>query len=176
VGSIFAVRAIARSGEEEEADIDELIASGEIKIDMGKGGILKDKKRRRGGRRRGGGGGGGGGGGSYDDYMNQAVSLGDLSGDGGQTQLSQAQINTIMSTKGKALYPCIYGELKRNPGLKKVSLKFAIEGSSGRVKGVTVTSGGSDEFKRCISKKMSKIKFPTFSSPRMGATFYFDVR
>lgn len=175
VGSIFAVRAITKSYDDEEADIDELIASGDLKIDMGQGGILKDKKGRRGGRRKGGGGGGGGGGGSYDDYMNQAVSMGDLSGDGGQTQLSQGQINAVMSSKGKVVYPCIYGELKRNPGLKKVSLKFAIEGSSGRVKGVTVTSGGSDEFKKCISKKMAKIKFPTFSAPRMGASFYFDV-
>ncbi len=174
VGSIFAGRAIYKAAtEEEDQDIDELIASGELKIDIGQGGIVQDKKGRKGKRK--GGGGGGGGGGSYDDYMNQAVNLGDLAGDGGQMQLSQGQINAVMSSKGKAVYPCIYGELKRNKALKKVSLKFAIEGSTGSVKGVTVTSGGSQEFQNCVSSKMKKIKFPKFSAPRMGATFYFNV-
>jgi hypothetical protein len=173
VGSIFAGRAIYKAAtEEDEQDIDELIASGELKIDVGQGDIVKSKKGRKGKRK---GGGGGGGGGSYDDYMNQAVNLGDLSGDGGQMQLSQGQINAVMSSKGKVVYPCIYGELKRNKALKKVSLKFAIEGSTGSVKGVTVTSGGSQEFQKCVSAKMKKIKFPKFSAPRMGATFYFNV-
>jgi hypothetical protein len=173
VGSIFAGRAIYKAAtEEDEQDIDELIASGEIKIDLGQGGIVEGKKGRRGGKRKGGGGGGGG---SYDDYMNQAVDLGSLMGDGGQTQLSQAQINQVMSTKGKALYPCIYAELKRNRNLQKVSLKFAIEGSTGSVKGVTVTSPASQEMKSCISAKMKKVKFPKFGAPRMGATFFFNV-
>ncbi|MBW2261428.1 MAG: serine/threonine protein kinase [Deltaproteobacteria bacterium] len=175
VGSIFAGRAIYKAAtEEDEQDIDDLIASGELKIDIGQGGIVKDKKGRK-GKRKGGGGGGGGGGGSYDDYMNQAVNLGDLAGDGGQMQLSQGQINQVMSSKGKAVYPCIYGELKRNKALKKVSLKFAIEGGTGSVKGVTVTSGGSQEFQKCVTSKMKKVKFPKFSAPRMGATFYFNV-
>lgn len=173
VGSIFAGRAIYKAAtEEDEQDIDELIASGEIKIDLGQGGIVEGKKGRRGGKRKGGGGGGGG---SYEDYMNQAVDLGSLMGDGGQTQLSQAQINQVMSTKGKALYPCIYAELKRNRNLQKVSLKFAIEGSTGSVKGVTVTSPASQEMKSCISAKMKKVKFPKFGAPRMGATFFFNV-
>jgi serine/threonine protein kinase len=178
VGSVFAVRAITKAGaSEDESDIDELIASGELKIDMGGGGIVAGKKDRK-GKRKGGGSGGGGGGGSaggYDDYMNQAVNLGDVAGNGGQAQLTQNQINAIMSSKGKAIYPCIYGELKRNPSLKKVSLKFAIEGASGSVMGVDVTSGGSSEFQSCVAQKMKKIKFPTFSAPRMGATFFFNV-
>jgi hypothetical protein len=103
------------------------------------------------------------------------VNLGDLSSNAGQMQLSQGQINQVMSTKGKAIYPCIYGELKRNRNLKKVSLKFAIEGSTGSVKGVTVTSPASDEMKKCVSQKMKKIKFPKFGAPRMGATFFFNV-
>ena len=90
-------------------------------------------------------------------------------------QLSQGQINQVMSSKGKAVYPCIYGELKRDKSLKKVSLKFAIEGSTGSVKGVTVTSGGSSEFQKCVASKMKKVKFPKFSAPRMGATFFFNV-
>ncbi len=176
VGSIFAVRAITRSVDEDEADIDELIASGDLKIDMGQGGILQDKESKRGGKRKGGGAGGGGGGtGSYDDYMNQAVNLGDVAGDGGQTQLSQGQVNSVMSSQGKVIYPCIYAELKKDPGLKKVSLKFAIEGSSGAVQGVTVTSGGSSELQSCVASKMKKIKFPKFGAPRMGATFFFNV-
>jgi hypothetical protein len=80
-----------------------------------------------------------------------------------------------MSSQGKKLYPCIYAELKKNPSLSRVSLKFAIEGKTGEVMGVTVTSGGSSEFQSCISSKMKSIKFPTFSAPRMGASFYFDV-
>jgi hypothetical protein len=172
VGSVFAGRAIYKAAtEDDEQDIDELLASGDLKIDLGQGGIVKQKKGRKGKRK----GGGGGGSGSYDDYMNQAVNLGDLNSAGGQVQLSQGQINQVMSAQGKKIYPCIYGELKRNPNLKKVSLKFAIEGASGSVKGVTVTSASSAEMKKCISQKMKKIKFPKFSAPRMGATFFFDV-
>jgi len=145
-----------------------------VKIDIGKGGILdSDSRKYRGGRRKGGGSGPGGM--SYEEYMAKGVEMGDLGHDGGQVQLSQGQINAVMSSQGKKLYPCIYAELKKNPSLSRVSLKFAIEGKTGEVMGVTVTSGGSSEFQSCISSKMKSIKFPTFSAPRMGASFYFDV-
>jgi hypothetical protein len=171
VGGFFITRAAVQafSGGGEELDLAE-----NIKIDVGKGGILKDGgKKGKGGKRKGGGGIPAGM--TYEEYMAMGVELGDLNGDGGQTQLSQGQINATMSSQGKKIYPCIYAELKRDKSLKRVSLKFAIEGSTGKVQGVSVTSGGSSEFKSCVAGKMKGIKFPTFGSPRMGATFFFDV-
>lgn len=170
IGGYFLTRAAVQhfTGGGEEVDLAE-----NIKIDVGKGGIVQGKKKKgKGGKRKGGAIPPGM---TYEEYMTMGVDIGDIDGDGGQTQLSQGQINSVMSKKGKKIYPCIYAELKRNPGLKKVNLKFAIEGKTGRVMGTTVTSGGSSEFKSCVSGKMKSIKFPTFSLPRMGATFYFDV-
>ena len=174
IGGFFITRAAVShfSSGGQEIDLAE-----NISIDIGKGGIVKEKKRKGKGRRKSGGGGGGGGAGgqSYDDYMAQGVEMGNVDSDGGQVQLSQGQINATMSKQGKKLYSCMYAELRRNKSLKKVSLKFAIEGKSGSVKGVSVTSGGSSELQSCISSKMKGIRFPTFSAPRMGATFYFNV-
>jgi len=171
VGGFFITRAAVQafSGGGEEVDLAE-----NIKIDVGKGGILKDAgKKGKGGKRKGGGGIPAGM--TYEEYMAMGVELGDLAGDGGQTQLTQGQINATMSSQGKKIYPCIYSELKKDKSLKRVSLKFAIEGGTGRVQGVTVTSGGSSEFKSCVASKMKGVKFPTFGAPRMGATFFFDV-
>ncbi len=174
VGSVFAGRAIYKSAVGgDEQSIDDLMADGKLKIDMGQGGIVEGEAKKK-GKRKGGGGGGGGGTLSYDEYMNQGVDLGNVA-EGGMTQLSQSQINSVMSSQGKALYTCIYSELKKDPGLKKVSLKFAIDGATGGVQGVTVTSGGSSEFQSCISQKMKNIKFPKFGAPRMGATFFLTV-
>lgn len=172
VGGYFLTRAAVGHFTSAGKEVD--LSEGQIKIDLGKGGILKEKRRGK-GRRRKGVRGRRGGNLSYEEYMAQGVELGNLTSDGGQMQLTQSQINSVMSTQGRKLYPCIYAELKRNPNLKRVSLKFAIEGKSGSVKAITVTSGGSNEFKACIASKMKQIRFPTFSAPRMGATFYFDV-
>jgi hypothetical protein len=170
IGGYFVTRAAVHrfSGGGQEVNLEN-----GVKIDIGKGGILAGGQGKgHGGKHKGGSGPGGL---SYDDYMAQGVDIGDLAGDGGQTQLSQGQINAVMSSQGKKIYPCIYAELKKNPSLNKVKLKFAIEGKTGNVQGVSVTSGGSSEFQSCISSKMRGIKFPTFGLPRMGATFYFDV-
>ncbi|MFH1438023.1 MAG: protein kinase [Pseudomonadota bacterium] len=172
IGGYFITRAAVShfSGGGEQIDLAE-----NISIDIGKGGIVKDSKRKGKGKRKGGGGGGGAGGMSYDDYMAQGVEMGNVDSDGGQVQLGQGQINATMSSQGKKLYSCIYAELRKDKSLKKVSLKFAIEGKTGSVMGVSVTSGGSSELQSCVSSKMKGIKFPTFSAPRMGATFYFNV-
>ena len=169
IGGYFLTRAAVQAftGGGQEVNLAE-----DYKIDVGKGGILQDSgKKGKGGKRKG----GIPAGMSYEEYMAMGVDLGDVAGDGGQMQLTQGQINSVMSSQGKKVYPCIYSELKKNSSLKKVALKFAIDGKTGRVAGVTVTSGGSSELSSCVSSKMKSIQFPTFGAPRMGATFYFDV-
>jgi serine/threonine protein kinase len=169
IGGYFLTRAAVQAftGGGQEVNLAE-----DYKIDVGKGGILQDGgKKGKGGKRKG----GIPAGMSYEEYMAMGVDIGDLGADGGQMQLTQGQINAVMSSQGKKVYPCIYAELKKNSSLKKVALKFAIDGKTGRVAGVSVTSGGSSELQSCLSSKMKSIQFPTFGAPRMGATFYFDV-
>jgi len=154
-----------------------LYEAGDIEI-VGSAGILPEPKRRRGGsggRRRTGGGGGsaGGGFGSYDDAMNRAVELGDVTKGGGEARLSSSTVAGVMNRNINRLYGCVGQELRRGGSLSKVTIDLAIAGN-GRVLGATVRPG-SGAFQGCITSKVRGIRFPTFSAPRMGARYSFQV-
>ena len=97
--------------------------------------------------------------------MAQGVDYGDLSG--GMTQLSVGQINSVMNRHARRFYPCLYGHTGR------VTLDFVINGD-GSVAGVSVP-GASGSMRSCMAGRMRGIRFPSFSSPRMRASFYFEV-
>jgi len=162
----------ARSGNEIAA----MFEKGEIQLKMSAG-ILEgpDSDRARRGGHHGGKAGGGthGGGSSYEEAMNQAVDLGNLLQQGGQTQLTAPMITQIMQQNQRKFFPCIIAELSKNPTLKEVKMNFVISGS-GEVAGTTVMSA-STSLQQCMASKMQSLKFPAFSSPRMGATFSFYV-
>ncbi|MCA9581174.1 MAG: serine/threonine protein kinase [Myxococcales bacterium] len=137
------------------------------------------KARRGGKRRRGGGGASGGSGGSgggsatYEEAMNQAVELGDVTQGGSQKQLSRAEVKTVMDRHINSMFTCVSQERARGGSLSQVSLDIAIMGD-GKVSGVSVRAGSS-AFKKCIQGKVSGIRFPTFPAPRMGASYRFSV-
>ncbi|MEY4515100.1 MAG: hypothetical protein RLZZ450_7222, partial [Pseudomonadota bacterium] len=119
----------------------------------------------RAGGARAGGGGGAGGGLSYEDAMMQAVDLGSATG-GGEQQLSASTVAGVMNQHLNQLYgACVRG----NPG--KVRIDLALAGS-GQVLGVSV-DGGNGPLQRCVADQVRRIKFPSFSAPRMGARYSF---
>jgi hypothetical protein len=54
-----------------------------------------------------------------------------------------------------------------------VRIDMAI-GGSGAVMGSSVRAG-SPEFQRCVQGRVAAIRFPSFSAPRMGASFSFSA-
>ncbi|MCA9600856.1 MAG: hypothetical protein KC417_02460 [Myxococcales bacterium] len=105
--------------------------------------------------------------------MNQAVSLGDVSQGGAMTQLSQADIAATMNRALGGFDACVRQEQGRGGALGKVTIDLAIMGD-GSVSGVSVKPG-SDAFKSCIQARTRSVRFPSFSAPRMGARYSFDV-
>ena len=170
VGSYFLILNATRgSGPQTADEFADLVAAGQIPVKTGAG-ILpgEQTKAGSGGRRRGGksgGGGGGAGGLSAEEAMARAANYGDLSG--GMTQLSIGQINSVMNRNARRFYPCLYGHRGR------VTLDFVINGD-GSVAGVTVP-GASGAMSSCMASKMRSITFPSFGSPRMRASFFFEV-
>ncbi|MDD9935274.1 MAG: protein kinase [Myxococcales bacterium] len=168
----------AEEAREAEGDVDlaAMFESGQVKI-TGTAGILKAPTRRKGG---GGGkasgkstGGGGGGFASYEDAMNTAMELGDVSRGGGERQLTSNDVAGVMNRKLNTLFGCVSKELRRGGRLGTVKINLAILGS-GKVMGASVNTG-SPAFKRCIVGKVRGVKFPSFPAPRMGARYSFDV-
>lgn len=167
VGGYFLYRHATTEETVVASSSDDLIAAGGQMIKTG-GGVLpmeRSKRRRRGRRRRGRSGGGGGGGVSAEDAMNQAVDYGDLSGSGGQ--LSVGQITSVMNRNVRGLAGCMGGQSGR------VSLDIVINGN-GSVAGVSV-SGASGSARSCIASRTRGIRFPSFGSPRMRASYFFQV-
>lgn len=166
VGGIYALsRSGARSASGSEAALD-MYKRGDLEI-SGSAGILPAPKA--GARRAGGGGGGGsagGGGLSYEDAMMQAVDLGSSATGGGEQQLTASTVAGVMNQHLNQLYgACVRG----NPG--KVKVDIAIAGS-GQVLGVSV-SADDGSLQRCVAEQVRRIRFPSFSAPRMGARYSF---
>jgi serine/threonine protein kinase len=162
-----------------DSNLADLYERGEINI-TGTAGILppppRNAGRRNGGGGHGGGGGGGGGGGmSYEEAMNQAVNLGDVSGGGGggERQLTPNDVAGVMNRHINSLFSCVSAELRNGAGLSNVQIDLAIAGS-GQVLGAS-TRQGSSAFQACIGSKARAIRFPTFPAPRMGARYSFSV-
>jgi serine/threonine protein kinase len=157
---------------------EDLYERGQINI-TGTAGILPPPPRTTGRRNGGGGGGGGshgggGGGMSYEEAMNQAVNLGDVSGGGGgERQLTPNDVAGVMNRHINSLYSCVSAEQRSGGGLSNVQIDLAIAGS-GQVLGAS-TRQGSSTFQACIGSKARGIRFPTFPAPRMGARYSFSV-
>lgn len=176
-----------------QADLDGLYEMGEIAIE-GTAETLPDTPHGGGGRRHGGGGhsaggsptgsgggagesgGGGGGGLSYEDAMNRAVEMGDISGGGaGGGQLTSAQVAAVMNQNVNRVYgACVVPEQGRGGNLSNVTIDIAILGN-GQVQGASAREG-SQEFKSCVNRVVRGVHFPTFGAPRMGARYRFSAR
>jgi serine/threonine protein kinase len=142
----------------------DLYKRGQLEI-AGSAGILPMPKR---GARRGGGGGASGGGLSYEDAMMQAVDLGNAEGGGGEAQLSQGTVAGVMNKNLNGIFnACIRGAV----GTVKIDMAIA---GSGQVVGVSV-SGGDGGVQNCVAGQVRRIRFPSFSAPRMGARFTFGT-
>lgn len=160
-----------------QADMGDLFQRGQIEVE-GTAGILPDPPRGGGGgmRRAGGGGGGRPGGfhGSYEDAMNVPIDLGDATGSGSQARLSPGDVASTMNRSLNSIYnACVVPELRRGGGLGNVTIDIAIAGS-GSVMGVSARAG-SGEFKTCIRNQVSRVRFPSFAAPRMGARYSFSA-
>jgi len=172
-GGVFALtRQAGRDAEIAEAGIGDLYESGEIQFEAGAD-LLPDPPQGSGMRRRRRGGGGGGGL-SYDEAMNQAVDLGDVSGSGGQRRLSPGEVTNVMNRHINRIYrTCVVPEVRRGSDLGNVTIDLAILGD-GSVMGASARQG-SQAFKSCIGGAVRSVRFPTFPAPRMGARYRFSV-
>lgn len=167
--AFFIMHLTADDQQSRRAELADLYESGEVEIE-GSAGILQAPAPRKGGRRRGKGGGGFG---TYEDAMNQAVDLGDATGGGSMSQLTGAQVSSIMNRNLNSMFSCVGQELRSNGALGKVTIDLAIAGS-GQVLGASVRPGSAG-FQNCIQGKVRRIKFPSFGAPRMGARYSFDT-
>jgi hypothetical protein len=176
VGLIAGIFIVTRQGKSSErvadSNLADLYERGQINI-TGTAGILPPPPRGS-GRRGGGRGGGGGGGMSYEEAMNQAVNLGDVSrGGGGERQLTPGDVAGVMNRNLNSLFSCVSAELRSGGSLSNVQIDLAIAGS-GQVLGAS-SRQGSASFKNCIGNRARGIRFPTFPAPRMGARYSFSV-
>jgi hypothetical protein len=173
-GAIYVMsrQAAKQAQADEEMDLAAMFESGQVKI-KGTAGILKHRPRTGGARKARGSGSSGGGFSSYEDAMNQAVELGDVSRGGGEAQLRTSDIQGVMDRKLNSLFCCVSTELRSGRRLGDVRIDMAILGS-GQVAGASVNTGSS-AFKGCIAAKVRQIKVPSFPAPRMGARYSFGV-
>jgi len=104
---------------------------------------------------------------SYEDAMNTAMSMGDLSGAGGRA-LTAEDINAIMSRNVRKFLPCIAGE-----SVTRVDIDIAVDGE-GRVMGASARQG-SEKMKSCVVRTTRSIKFPPSNQPRTATTWYFEL-
>lgn len=163
-----------RGAGKDNANVSEFGARGGAEGDVSASGILGDGKHGRGGRRAGGGGGSGGApephnaaGTTYEQAMSQAVEL-NMNSEGGERQLSRGDIQGVMDGRMGALMSCGTGGANG-----RVRIDFAISGS-GQVLGTSVRAG-SPAFQACIQAKLAQTRFPSFSAPRMGASYTIEV-
>jgi len=111
---------------------------------------------------------------SYDEAMQRPVSMGDVSKNCPEKQLSNEQVVAEMDRYLDAMYTqCVVSEYKRGGRLDTVTIDIAIL-RDGSVQGATA-SPGSKRFRRCITSLVENVRFPKFSAPRMGARYQFHT-
>jgi hypothetical protein len=160
-----------------EAELADLYDRGDIEI-TGTAGLLPDPPGRSGGRRGGGRSAGGGGaaapgGLSYEEAMNRVVDLGSADQSGGERRLTAGDVQGVMNRNINRFFSCVSAELRRGGEIRSVQIDLAIAGD-GSVIGAS-TRQGSGTFQSCIASKVRSVRFPSFSSPRMGARYAFSV-
>jgi len=169
---------LARQWEDEDRSSNDRLADlyerGEVDV-SGSAGVLPDPPRRRGGRRTGSSGpaGAAGNSSSYDDAMNQAMELGDVTQGGSERRLTPADVAGVMNRHINSFFGCVSRELGSGGQLGNVQIDLAIAGS-GQVLGAS-SRQGSAAFRSCIEARARQVRFPTFPAPRMGARFSFNV-
>jgi len=173
LGTVFALTRETHEQEEvAQTDMANLYETGEIAIE-GTAGLLPDPPRRggRGHRRRGGGGGSAG---SYEDAMNRAVELGDVTMGASETRLTPAQVSGVMNRHVNSIFRrCVVPEASRGGHLGEVQIDIAIAGN-GSVLGASVRPGSAG-FQSCVNRAVRGIRFPSFGAPRMGARYRFSA-
>jgi len=111
---------------------------------------------------------------SYDEAMQMPVSMGDVTKNCPERQLSEEQVVAEMDRHLDTMYrECVVTEYKRGGKLDVVTIDIAILGD-GSVQGATVSSG-SKRFRRCVTDVVEDVRFPKFSAPRMGARYQFHT-
>lgn len=112
---------------------------------------------------------------SYEEAMAAPIELGDVTRDGGESQLTGEEVARVMDEHLDEMYEaCIRRELERGNELGTVTVDLAIRGRDGRVLGATVEPGRR-RFKKCIVGYLEEVRFPGFASPRMGARYRFHA-
>ena len=178
-GGFLYTRRAAERRAIEEREVGELMNIGRITASAS-GDLLPDQPRHGGGGHRsgsaGGSGGGGGGGasGSYEDAMNQAMDLGDVTQGRSESRLTGAQVAEVMNRNISRIYSaCVPAEQARGGELGRVQIDIAIA-SDGHVLGASARQG-SGAFQSCIGRAVSSVRFPSFGAPRMGARYSFSA-
>lgn len=161
-GGYYALtRSNATDDERGAAEAGDLYKRGALEI-TGSAGILPMRRGGGGGARRAGGGGGGGAM-SYEDAMMQAVDIGSAAGGGEQT-LSAQTVAGVMNRQVNQIANACNAD-------GKVTVDMAIAGS-GQVVGVSVNAA-TPAIQSCVADQVRRVRFPSFSAPRMGARYSF---
>lgn len=112
---------------------------------------------------------------SYEEAMTLPIEMGDATREGGEAQLSAAEVARLMDSHLDDMYEeCIRKELERGNELGTVTMDLAIRGEDGMILGVTIEPGRR-RFKKCLESYVEDVRFPTFASPRMGARYRFHA-
>lgn len=165
VSFYFVYRNAARDRSIRDHEVADLFTTTGQRINTGAGILPMEKGAgggRRGKRRPGAGGRGGM---TAEEAMTQGVDYGNL--EGAMTTLSVGQVTSVMNRNVRSLAGCMGGATGR------VTLDIVINGD-GSVAGVSVNAPA-DGVRSCISSRAQSIRFPSFSSPRMRASYYFEV-
>jgi hypothetical protein len=105
--------------------------------------------------------------------MERAVDIGSAAGGGGEQRLTAGTVQGVMNRNINRFFSCVGAEIRRGGQLGSVRIDLAIAGD-GSVIGAS-TRQGSGAFRSCIASKVRTVRFPSFSAPRMGASFSFSV-
>jgi serine/threonine-protein kinase len=101
--------------------------------------------------------------------------LGDATKEGGDGLLSESVVQRVMQTNFRKLVPCVYEELRRNPGMRQINIDFGVRGS-GMVSSATVNGQAGGPFVGCILAKMQHIAFPKFDGTLTRASFSMTLK
>ncbi|MCB9667680.1 MAG: hypothetical protein H6715_06160 [Myxococcales bacterium] len=170
--TVFVVTRQNRDNVQSADDLATLYERGEISLE-GTANVTRPGRGARGKTRRGALPEGASQAGSYEEAMNQAVDLGDISKDGAMTTLDNDQVATGINRRMRAIQGCVSSELRAGNRLGRVNLDLVVAGT-GNVIGVSVRAG-SALFRQCVASEIRQIRFPSFSAPRTSASFSFNV-
>jgi hypothetical protein len=182
LGVFFYTRQAGEQQAVTEREVGNLFDIGQIQASAS-GDILPDRPTHAGGHHGGGhapgtprpqGETGGGSAGGYEEAMNRAVDMGDITQATDQSRLTGPEVAGIMNRHiGRIYAACVPAEQARGGTLGRVQIDIAIAGS-GSVLGASARQG-SGAFQACIGRAVSSVRFPSFGAPRMGARYSFSA-